>query len=73
MKEQDSRKRILMRLSEQSVKLVSVSVSVGDPDPDPFVFGPPRSGSGHVSQRYGSRSLNHQAKIVRKTLIPTIL
>ncbi len=35
-------------------------------DPDPYVFGPP--GSGSVSQRYGSGSFHHQAKIVRKTL-----
>ncbi len=38
-------------------------------------FGPPRSGS--VSQRYwsgsGSGSFHHQAKIVRKTLNPTVL
>jgi hypothetical protein len=42
-------------------------------DPDPHVFGPP--GSGSTSQRYGSgsRSFCHQAKIVRKTLIPTVL
>jgi hypothetical protein len=34
-----------------------------DPDPpDPHVFGPP-----------GSKSFYHQAKIVRKTLIPTVL
>jgi hypothetical protein len=48
--------------------------SVADPDPsDPYVFGPP--GSGSISQRYGSgsRSFYHQAKIVRKTLIPTAL
>jgi hypothetical protein len=39
--------------------------SVADPDPsDPYVFGPPGSGSG---------SFYHQAKIVRKTLIPTVL
>jgi hypothetical protein len=40
--------------------------SVVDPDPsDPYyVFGPPGSGSGFFY---------HQAKIVRKTLIPTIL
>jgi hypothetical protein len=39
------------------------------------VFGPPGSGSGSTSQRYGSRSgsFYHHAKIVRKTLIPTIL
>ncbi len=60
--------------------------SVADPDPnpdppDPNVFGPP--GSGSTSQRYGSGSgscsgsgsgsFYHHAKIVRKTLIPTIL
>jgi hypothetical protein len=36
------------------------------PDPDPYFFGPP--GSGSTSQRYGSGSLCHQAKIVRKNL-----
>ncbi len=47
---------------------------VADPDPsDLYVFGPP--GSGSISQRYGSGfgSFYHQAKIVRKTLIPTAL
>jgi hypothetical protein len=44
-----------------------------NPDPDPpdsHVFGPP--GSESTSQRYGSGSgfFYHQAKIVRKTLIP---
>jgi hypothetical protein len=59
-----------------------LSTSVADPDPnpdpdppDPHVFGPP--GSGSPSQRYGSGSgsgsFYHRAKIVRKTLIPTIL
>jgi len=48
--------------------------SVADPDPpDPCVFGPPGSGSGTSSLRYGSWSFCHQAKIVRKTLIPNIL
>ncbi len=43
-----------------------------DPDPlDLYVFWP--SGSGCNSQRCGSRSFHHQAKIVRKTLIPTVL
>ncbi len=39
-------------------------------DPDPHVFGL----CGSISQRYGSgsSSLYHHAKIVRKTLIPTI-
>jgi hypothetical protein len=40
-------------------------------DPNPHVFKPP--GSGSTSQRYGSGSFYHHAKIVRKTLIPTIL
>ncbi len=47
-----------------------------DPDldpPDPHVFGPPGSGSGLINQRYGSGSFYHQAKIVRKPLIPTVL
>jgi hypothetical protein len=59
--------------------------SVADPDPnpdpdppDPHVFGTP--GSGCSSQSYGSGSccgsgsgsFYHHAKIVRKTLIPTI-
>ena len=47
-----------------------------DPDPpDPHVFGPPGSESRSTSQRYGSGSgsFYHHAKIVRKTLIPTIL
>jgi hypothetical protein len=33
-------------------------------NPDPYVFGPIGS---------GSRALYHQAKIVRKTLVPTVL
>jgi hypothetical protein len=67
---------------------VLIKTSVADPDPDldppdPHVFGPSRSGSGSTSQRYGSGpgscsgygsgSFYHHAKIVRKTLIPTIL
>ncbi len=40
-------------------------------DPDPYVFGPP--GSGSISQISVSGSFHHQAKIVRKTLIPTVL
>jgi hypothetical protein len=60
-----------------------IKLSVADPDPnpdppDPRVFGPP--GSGSTSQRYGSGSCSgpgsgsfyHHAKIVGKTLIPTI-
>ncbi len=47
-----------------------------NPDPsDPNGFLPPRSGSGSINQRHGSGSGSffHQAKIVRKTLIPTVL
>jgi hypothetical protein len=64
------------------IKMLSVKVfcSVADPEPDPHVFGPPGSGSGSTSQRYGSGSCSgsgsgsfrHRAKIVRKTLIPTL-
>jgi hypothetical protein len=41
----------------------SIGTSVADPDPqDPYVFGPP-----------GSSDTGIQAKIVRKTLIPSVL
>jgi hypothetical protein len=60
--------RLLFILVEFSVP----ATSVPDPDPpDPHVFGPP--GSGSISQRYGSESFYQQAKIARKTLIPTVL
>ncbi len=58
-----------------------VHCSNADPDPNPdsdlpnpHVFGPPESGSGSISERYGSGSgsFHQPAKIVRKTLIPTI-
>jgi hypothetical protein len=51
----------------------SLENSVADLDPDPYVFEPPRSESGSISHWYGSGSFYHQAKIVRKTLIPTVL
>jgi hypothetical protein len=63
-----------------SESLETVFCSVPDPNPDPpdpHVFGP--HGSGSISQRYGSGSgsgsgsFYHHAKLVRKTLIPTIL
>ncbi len=54
------------------------TISVADPNPDPpdpHVFEP--AGSESISQRYGSGSVSgsfyHHAKIVRKTLISTIL
>jgi hypothetical protein len=45
----------------------SLTSSVVDPDPDPSVFGPPGS------EPDGSGFFYHQAKIVRKPLIPTVL
>ncbi len=57
----------LYRKMLQNVKIYLAYTSVADPDP--HVFGPPVSGS--TSLRYGS--FYHHAKIVRKTLIPTIL
>jgi hypothetical protein len=65
-----------MDCSKSEAFILPSSVADPNPDsdpPDPNVFGPP--GSGFISQRYGSRSgyFYHHAKIVRKTLIPTIL
>ncbi len=56
-------KRRNMKHSQVSIPKYSVA--------DTNVFGP--SGSGSMSQRYGSGPVYHQAKIVRKTLIPTAL
>jgi hypothetical protein len=59
--------------SEQVKKVPGSSVAYLNTDP--YVFGPP--GSGSVSTRHGSGSgsgsFYHQAEIVRKTLIPTVL
>jgi hypothetical protein len=66
----------------QHSKAYLLTRSVADPDPnpdppDPHVFGPP--GSGSISQKYGpgsgsgSRYFYHSAKIVRKTLIFSVL
>jgi hypothetical protein len=58
-----SRMRIAEKDSDVERNTTVVMSSVPDPDPpDPHVFGPP-----------GSGSFYHQAKIVRKTLVPTIL
>ena len=66
------------RFSNQRNPVASVADQDPNPDPpDPHVFGPP--GSGSISQRHvsasgsGSGSFFPQAKIVRKTLIPTAL
>jgi hypothetical protein len=50
------------RFSENSIKFNKLLFSVPDPDPNAHVFGPP-----------GSGPFYHQAKIVKKTLIPTVL
>ncbi len=58
-------------------KFVNLDTFIGssfpdpDPEPDLHVFGPP--GSGSIPLTSGSRSFYHHAKIVRKTLIPSIL
>jgi hypothetical protein len=58
-----SRMRIADEESDVDRNTTVVMSSVPDPDPpDPHVFGPP-----------GSGSFYHQAKIVRKTLIPIVL
>jgi hypothetical protein len=49
----------------------SESTTVVDPDQALYDLGPP--GFGSVSQRYGSVSFYHQAKLVKKPLIPNIL
>ncbi len=46
---------------------------IRNPAPDTHIVGPPGTGSGSTSQRYGSGSFYHNVKIIRKTLIPTIL
>jgi hypothetical protein len=61
-----------------SVAYLAPNPDPSDPDPsDPYFFGPPGSGFGSISQRYGFGSglgpFYHQAKIVRKTLITTVL
>jgi hypothetical protein len=58
-----------IRQARERIPVCIVLACVPDP-PDPHVFGP--SGSGSVSKIYGSGSFYHQAKIVRKTLIPTV-
>jgi hypothetical protein len=64
--------------SDVSINVPACSVADPDPNPDPdppdpHFFGPPGSGSGYISQRYGSGSFYHSAQIVRKTLISTVL
>ncbi len=65
---------VLLTCSKNYLQFYSVANPDQNPDPpDPHAFGPPGSGSESIRQRYGSGSFYHQAKIVRKTLIPTAL
>jgi hypothetical protein len=50
-------------------RIVGTSVA----DPDPYVFRRPGSGSASQRSGSGSGSFYHQANVVRKTLIPTVL
>ncbi len=54
---QSNLNRLLIR-----IRRIRMFLGLPDPDPDPLVQG-----------TYGSGSFYHQAKIVRKTLIPTAL
>ncbi len=65
-----ARQRFRLLHHKRQKKIITGSVPDPDP-PDPRVFWPP--GSGSTSQRYGSGSFYHHAKIIRKTLNPTIL
>jgi hypothetical protein len=58
--------RLFLRLSQDKKTVLRIRIH-------PYVFEPPGSASGSISQRYGSGSFYHQAKIVRKTFIPTVL
>ncbi len=52
---------------DEDIDIIVVS-SVADPNPDPsdpYVFGPPGSGSGSNSQRYGCGSFYHQSRIIK--------
>jgi hypothetical protein len=71
----------LPRVADPVVRVLNfyVSLSVVDPDThpdpyDPYVVGSHGPASGSITQsRYGSGSFYRTAKIVRKTLIPTVL
>jgi hypothetical protein len=58
----------LLRAPSISAKKTSVVDSE-----DPYVFGPPGSVSTRYGSSSGSGSFYHQAKIVRKTSIPTVV
>ncbi len=76
---------ITVRTTNTNMIFYTIATSVPKPDPDPPDPDPPdphvsgNPGSGSTSQRYGSGSgsgsgsFYHQAKIVRKTLIATVL
>jgi hypothetical protein len=68
-------KTVILSIQPQSksyrILLMDGAVLDSVANPDPYVYGLPKSGFGSISQRYGSGSFYHQAKIVRKTFIST--
>ncbi len=64
---------IIKLINIAALRIRRIHMFLGLLDPDPYIFGP--SGSGSISRRYGfgSGSFYNQAKIVRTTLIPTVL
>jgi hypothetical protein len=54
------------------IRILSVTPELqSSADLDPYIFGPPRSVR-NLGMRSGSGYFCHQAKIVRKTIIPTV-
>jgi hypothetical protein len=73
---------LLLLNSKSNDQTRTVDGNVADPNPDldssdPNVCGPPGSRTGSISERHGAGSVSgsfyHLAKIVKKTLIPTVL
>ncbi len=71
---------IMLLRSKSNDEARTVDGNVANPNldsSDPNVCGPPGSRSGSISERHGAGSVSgsfyHLAKIVRKTLIPTVL
>jgi hypothetical protein len=62
---------VLHQGSKTSGSSTAAGLRIGSGSTGSTCFGSP--GSGSISQMYGSGSFYHHAKIVRKTLIPTVL
>jgi len=77
----------LLSCTQITVLFTAVQSSVADPNPDPsdpntypntdpsdpYVFGPPGSESGSISQRFGYGSFYHLQKIISRRLLVLIL